>query len=160
MKPTALIIALAALAVCGCESLSDATSTVREKFSTRVDSRAKAFAAPPRVAYEAVRAAAAQMGYRIIRGGAAQGELEAVSGVGEGDTSRSARQLAMKVHLHATLDGQGTDVTIRLTEIIEADSANHAGMATETPLRDTPQYEVFFRDVQHALDVQAGAKKE
>ena len=38
-----------------------------------------------------------------------------------------------------------------LTEIIEADSSNRAGQATETPLRDTPQYDVFFRRVGQAL---------
>src|SRR5205823_3015086 len=110
------------------------------------------YATPSRTAYEAVRLAANQMGYRILRGGAAQGELEAVSGLASNDSLKGARQIAMKVKLHAATDTT-TDVTVHLTEIIESDaSAARPGLATETPLRDTPQYEVFFRDVQQALD--------
>ena len=56
----------------------------------------------------------------------------------------------MKVKLERALEG-GTTVSVRITEIIEADSSNRAGMATETPLRDTPQYEVLFRRVGEAL---------
>jgi hypothetical protein len=98
--------------------------------------------------------AAIDMGYRITRGGPAQGELEAISRVGSGETLRSARQLVMKVTLQPTLDGQGTNVSLRLTEIIEADSSNRAGQATETPLRDTAQHDVFFRRVGQALGVE------
>ena len=60
----------------------------------------------------------------------------------------------MKVGIHETEVSGGTEVNVRLTEIIEIDSSNRAGQATETPLRDTPQYEVFFRSVQQALDAQ------
>jgi hypothetical protein len=56
----------------------------------------------------------------------------------------------MKVHL--TPDGDsGTEVEVSLTEMIEEPSPNQPAMATQTPLRDTPMYEVFFRDVQTAL---------
>ena len=141
------------LALAGCGSVADTATTVREKISTplREESRTRTFAASPRLAYEAVRAAAGQMGYRFTRGGPAQGEFEAMTRVGEGETTGSSRQLAMKVTMRATLDRQGTDVTVRITEIIEADSSTRAGHATETALRDTPQYEVFFRRVEQAL---------
>jgi hypothetical protein len=99
------------------------------------------------------------MGYRFLRGGPAQGELDAVSGIAPGEVNRSSRQVAVKVRLHATLDGTGTEVSARFSEILEADSRNRAGLATETPLRDTPQYEVFFRSVQQALDAQTGARQ-
>jgi hypothetical protein len=56
------------------------------------------------------------------------------------------------------LDGKGTEVTVRLTEILEADSSNRAGMATEAPLRDTPRYQVFFRQVQAALEAREPGK--
>lgn len=62
----------------------------------------------------------------------------------------------MKVKISESEAAGGTEVSIGLTEIIEDDSSNRAGQATETPLRDTPQYEVFFRAVQEALSV--GAK--
>jgi hypothetical protein len=93
------------------------------------------------------------MGYRFVRGGPAQGELEAISRVGSGETLGSARQLSMKVALRATLDEKGTEVSVRLTEILEADSSNRAGQATETPLRDPPQYDVFFRRLGQALGI-------
>ncbi len=60
----------------------------------------------------------------------------------------------MKVKLERSLEG-GTQLTVRITEIIEADSSNRAGQATETPLRDTPQYDVFLRRVQQALEAPA-----
>ncbi len=145
------LLGLVVLALAGCDSLSDATMSVREKFAARDEGRTKTFAAPSRVAYDAVRVAANQMGYRFLRGGPAQGELEAVSGVASGDTLNSARQIAMKVHLHSS-DGQNTEVNVKLTEVLEGNSSDRAGQATASPLRDTPQYEVFFREVQKALD--------
>ncbi|MDO8541603.1 MAG: hypothetical protein Q7S40_14285 [Opitutaceae bacterium] len=159
LAPLSCVVAclvFACLAGVGCESVADATSGVRARLASRDESRARTFSADQRATYDAVKAAAHQMGYRFVRGGAAQGELEAVSGVGQGDTARSARQLSMKVRLQPNLEG-GTQVSVRFTEIIEADSSNRAGHATETPLRDTPQYEVFFRAVERGL---AGGDKE
>lgn len=153
MKPKAVCIAFACFALVACESVSDATTRVRDRIAGRDETRAKTFSADQRTTYNAVRAAAQQMGYRFVRGGAAQGEFEGVSGVGRGDTTRSARQLAMKAKLEPNLEG-GTQVSVRFTEILEADSSNRPGMATETPLRDTPQYEVFFRGVEQALAAQ------
>ncbi len=139
-----------AFALCGCETLSDATSSVREKVADRAAPQSRTFAATQRTVYDAVRSAADRMGYRFVRGGAATGTFEAISGVRAGDRMGSARQLSLKVKLDAALDG-GTVVAVRITEIIEADSSNRAGLATETPLRDTPQYEVFFRELGDAL---------
>jgi hypothetical protein len=65
----------------------------------------------------------------------------------------------MKVSLQPTLDGKGTGVAVRLTEILEADSSNRAGQATESPLRDTPQYDVFFRRVGQALGVEPTSER-
>lgn len=141
------------MAVAGCESVSDATSAVRERMAARDQPQVKTFAAPPRATYDAVRAAATDMGYRFVRGGPAQGEFEAISGLRSGETIGSARQIAMKVTLKPTLDGTGTEVSVRLREIIEADSSNRAGQATEAPLRDTPQYDVFFLRVGRMLGV-------
>jgi hypothetical protein len=56
----------------------------------------------------------------------------------------------MKVRVHAA--GEGSEVTVVLKEVIESDSANHGGTATETPLRDTPLYDSFLRGIQKALD--------
>jgi hypothetical protein len=155
MKQIGRILALlAVLAFAGCESMTDATSSVRERIAGREPVHAQTFAAEQKPTYEAVRTAATQMGYRFIRGGPAQGEFEAVSAVGAGERMGSSRQLAMKVKLERALEG-GTNVSIKITEIIEADSSNRAGQATQTPLRDTPQYDVFFRRVGDALGVKS-----
>ncbi|MES2693503.1 MAG: hypothetical protein V4773_08520 [Verrucomicrobiota bacterium] len=156
---SALAVATATLTfgLAGCESMSDATTSVREKFAERAAPQTRSFPAAQRPVYDAVRVAAEQMGYRYVRGGAATGVFEAVSGVRGGDQVGSSRQLSLKVKLDAALDG-GTTVAARITEIEEADSSNRAGVATERPLKDTPQYEVFFRGVEQALKVDKAAK--
>jgi hypothetical protein len=152
-RPTTLLALLALLTLAGCETAADLGQSVRGRLAEREAPRVKVAAAEPRPTYEAVRAAATQMGYRFLRGGPAQGEFEAVSGIGLGETPGSSRQIGMKVKVQATLDGKGTRISVRLTEIIEADSSRRAGLATETPLRDTPQYEVFFQRVAKQLGV-------
>lgn len=141
----------------GCASVSE-RPTIREQITQRDELRTKTFAAAPRLVYEGVRSAAGQMGYRFVRGGPAQGEFDAVSEIGQGEGARGSRQVTMKVRLRPTLDGRGTEVSVRLTEVIEADSTSRGGMATETPLRDTPQYEVFFRRIEQALGAAVEAK--
>lgn len=155
-----LLLPVAVLALSGCESLSDATGAVRDRFAARDEAKVRTIASPPRAVYDAVRAAATQMGYRFVRGGPAQGEIEAVSGVKAGDTHGTARQLVMKVKLRPALEAGSTEMTVRFTEIIEADSSNRAGQATEMPLRDTPQYEVLFERVGEVLGLpKANGKK-
>lgn len=141
----------------GCATLSDATSGVREAMAERDQGRVHVYSAPQRTTYQAVRTAAEKMGYRFLRGGAAQGYFEAVTSVGAGEANRSSRQIAMKVDLKPTLD-EGTAVTVRLTEIIESESGTRSVMTTEAPLRGTPQYEVFFRVVQQVLEEQGTAR--
>lgn len=127
---------------------------VREKF-TPVEPRTRVFAAEPPAVYEAARTALDRMEFRVLRGGAAQGRIEAVSGVTTGNSLREARQIAMTVRLRADGEG-GTEVAVNLTEILENDSSNAAGTGTETPLRDTPLYEVFFRYTEQALGAAKG----
>lgn len=95
------------------------------------------------------------MGYRFVRGGPAQGELEAINGLASSDKLTSSRQVSMNVKLAANAEG-GTELRLLFREIIEGDSTRRAGQATATAMRDTPQYEVFFRTVQQQLD---GGKK-
>lgn len=150
MQFRSLIAVLCALGVAGCETVSDATASVREKLAERSAPQNRAFSASQREAYEAVKKAAARMGYRFVRGGPATGTFEAISGVRAGDQVGSSRQLMLRIKLDRALEG-GTNVAVRITEIIEADSSHRAGVATEAPLRDTPQYEVFFHEVAEAL---------
>ena len=73
---TRLIVLLPALFAAGCEGLPEAASSVRERLSRREETHERAYAAAPRATYDALKAAAAQLGYRQTRGGAAQGEFE------------------------------------------------------------------------------------
>jgi hypothetical protein len=130
----------------GCEAVSD----MREKISSREQPRTRVYTADPRTTYESAKRAAEGMGYRFVRGGAAQGELEAISVVST-NTLNSSRQISLDAKFVATLEG-GTELRVLFREINEGDSARRAGQATATVLRDTPQYEVFFRTVQQALD--------
>lgn len=140
---------LFALLLWGCNS--DLGDDVRSALGPREAPRTQVFQADKKAAYDAVRAAVDQMSFRFVRGGPATGELEAMSGVSIGDEPNSSRQIVMKVHLTPAGDA-GTEVQVSLIETIEADSSNQPGMATQTPLHDTPLYSVFFRDVQTALD--------
>lgn len=146
-----LIVLLPALFAAGCEGLPEAASSVRERFARREETRERAYAAAPRATYDALKAAATQMGYRQTRGGAAQGEFEAASAVAPGDRHGTARQVILKARLGNGPEGRGTLLTAGLSEVIEEDSSNRPGLATRTALRDTPQYEVLFRRVAELL---------
>lgn len=136
-----------ALFLSGCDTFSGAG----EKLGVREPPHTHVYSAEPRPTYDAARRAAEQMGYRFVRGGPAQGELEAISGIATNDTMGSARQIALTVKL-TPAPGGGTELSLSLKEITEADSTLRAGQATSTTMRDTPQYEVYFRTVQQALD--------
>ena len=77
--PTLFLLLACALGFAGCESVAEATSAVRERMAGRDETKARSFAAQPRVTYDAVRSVAADMGYRFVRGGPAQGEFEALA---------------------------------------------------------------------------------
>lgn len=155
-----ILFCCAALALCvtGCESLSSAASSVREKIAERDEPRVRDYVAPTRATYEAVRTTAEALGFRFLRGGPAQGQFDAISGVGLGDVPNSARQISMKVRLRATAEG-GTELTVVMKEVIESDSRGHAGVATETPLRDTPLYDSFLRGVERAIAAKNSPEK-
>jgi hypothetical protein len=152
MKPVKMLslsaVLLGAALLAGCESgLPD---DVRSALGPRERPRTRTYPADQRAVYEAAKAAAGAMEFRFVRGGPAQGELEALGAISPGDEPGSSRQISMKVHLTPAAES-GTDVEVSLTETIEEASASEKGLATETPLRDTPLYEVFFRNLQTAL---------
>jgi uncharacterized protein YceK len=149
-----LVLVIALLS--GCATLSDATSGVREAMAERDQPRTHSYEADQRTTYQAVRIAAEKMGYRFLKGGAAQGRLEAVGSVGAGESNRSSRQIMMRVDLKPAEDK--TEVRVRLTEVIESESGSRSVTTTESPLRGTPQYEVFFRAVQQVLEEQGAVK--
>ena len=133
----------------GCGEFAD---TVRNgELLGEMPPRVRTFSADPRATYAAARSAIAQMNFRFTHGGPSQGELRAVSSVMAGDNPGSAHQYTLRAQFHPTLDGNGTEVSVRMTEVLEADSERHEGQGTETPLRDTSLPEVFFDYVQAAL---------
>jgi hypothetical protein len=150
MKILPLLAVICASAVlAGCDS--GASDEVHSLLGPREAPRTRTFQADQKATYEAVKAAADAMGYRFVRGGPAEGKLEALSGISEGEDPGSSHQISMKVHLSPAAEA-GTDVEVSLTEMIEEATTNQPAMATQTPLRDTPLYEVFFRNIQTSLN--------
>ena len=153
--PTAAAICCAALLLAGCES--DDSDLMHRVLNAREAPKSRVFQADTRAVYEAARAAADEMVYRFVRGGPAEGRLDALSGISGGDEAGSSRQLSLKVRI-APAEESGSEVTVSFTEIIEETSASLPAMATEAPLKDTPLYEVFFRNLQQALNAAAAPK--
>jgi hypothetical protein len=149
MKPFALVASGLCLALAGCESVQDVTSSVRERLAARTAPHTHMFAAESRTLYAAARSAIDAMGFSFLRGGPAQGEIDAISGLSSDNSLRTTRQITMKVRLVAVPGG--TEARVTLSEVIEDDFNKGAGHGTESPLRDTPLYEVLFRHIEQAL---------
>jgi len=152
---------LSAVALC-CASaiLAGCDSTIGDTFHTalspREAPRTRVFQADGKAAYAAAKAAAEEMGYHYVKGGPAEGELDELSEITGGDDSGSSRQVSLKVLL-SPADPSGTSVEVSFEEILESTSTGATpGMATESPLKDTPLYEVFFRTLGN--DLQAPPK--
>ncbi|MFZ9747521.1 MAG: hypothetical protein ACO3G4_12910, partial [Opitutaceae bacterium] len=106
----------------------------------------------PRDVYGPLRTAVTRLGYRVVRGSGAQGELEAVSPVGAGADPGSARQLVLRIRLTPT--AAGTMVRIRVAEVREADSSRRAGYATEVPWPPGPRHEALLAELGRELAAQ------
>ena len=157
MKPVLLLaLATAAAFLAGCEEIGDRMRG--DRLIGEVPPQVRTYQADSRATYGAARDAVAQMGYRFMHGGPAQGVLVAVSAVGPGDDPGSAHQFTLRAEFHATLDGTGTEVSVRMTEIVEADSFGHQGQGTETPLRDTGLAAAFLDAIQAGLSARPAAK--
>jgi hypothetical protein len=147
-------LALIAVAVClgsaGCESTRQGiASGVREKFSGPTYER-RVFDGQGGAVFEAARARATAMGFRLTRAGAAQGVIEGVSGITSDDTLRGSRQRTIKVRVSAA-NGGGVEVAVLFTEIVEEDFNKGAGLGTEVSLRGHPLYASFFEGLGQSL---------
>ena len=138
------IVILAALAMAGCSAPGETYGRLGPAPET-----SRTFQSDPRAVYDAALVSLAKMEFRVTKGGPAQGKIEAVSGLTKGDNLRGSRQISMSIQISAL--GDGSEVSAELKEIIEEDSNDRPGFATETKLRDTPYYEVFFNGVTQAL---------
>jgi hypothetical protein len=145
-------LCLASALLCGCDTAIG--DRVQSALSPREAPRTRVFEAEGRAAYDAAKAAAEEMGYHYVRGGPAQGELVLLGDISGGDESGTSRQISLRVRL-GPADPSGTSVEASFEEILESSSAGATpGLATETPLRDTPLYEVFFRTLGQHLQPQ------
>lgn len=144
------VLSFFCLALAGCDTVgSDFKTSVQEKF-TGPAYRMRTESADGRTVYEAARKAIDAMEFHFVRGGAAQGRIEALSGLTASDSLKGAHQLAMTIKL--TPVAGGTEVAVLITEQVQDDfNKGAAGQAVETPLHDTPLYDVFFRNVAQAL---------
>ncbi|HNW42778.1 MAG TPA: hypothetical protein PKN08_12820 [Opitutaceae bacterium] len=140
----------------GCESLNDATEDMRENLGVRNDPETHLVAAEPRAVYAAGRAAAEDMGFSFRRGGPAQGELEAISGIASDDSLRSTTQRRMKVRFVA--HPYGTEIRFWLTEVREEESSSNRGLSTERALRHSSLASVFFQSVDTRLGIKPETK--
>jgi len=140
------VLMLAALIFSGCESMPSGSGG---RPGPPPD-RTRIFQADSRAVYDAARAALDQMNFTVTGGGPAQGRIEAVSKLSSGDSLRSTRQISISIRI-LEVAGDSCEVSVILKEAIEADSYERQGFATESPLRDTPYYDVFFNYVGQAL---------
>ncbi len=156
MKTLNLALAFAAAALtAGCESgLLNDDSLPRVALGAREAPKSQVYPADQKATYEAARSVVEQMGFKVVKGGPAQGRIVALSDISRGDGGGGARQISMKIELSPG-PGSGTELVLSLTEILEAESGGQEGLATQTPLNDTPLYEDFFRKVEKALQAPA-----
>lgn len=149
MKFVILALAALSLLLTGCQSMSSAAGSVKERWGLRNNGRARIVPADQRSVFDASLAAVKKMGFNVTRSGAAQGKIDAVGGLQTDNSLRSSRQVTVKVRIDEK--GDGCEVRLFLSEVIEDDYNKGAGMGTETPLADTPLYEVFFREVERGV---------
>ncbi len=141
-------VMLLGVLLAGCEDMPE---SLRNRMPGGAPARVQTFAAEPKATFAAARAALDQMGYRMTGGGPAEGRLTAISEVSAGDWPGSSHQFTLRAEFHPALEAPGTEVSVRMTEVIESDSTNHQGQGTETPLQDTPLVEAFFHGIQKNL---------
>jgi len=149
-----LSLASASLLLGGCSSLESAKDSVHERWAARYEGRNKAFAADQKQAYAAAQYAAKQLGLRVTHGGANQGTLQAVSSLESDSSLRGSRQVALKLRI--TREGEGVSVNLLLTEIVADDSNRATAMGMESPMKDSPLYELFFGHMGQFLSGKAG----
>lgn len=137
------------LVVSGCESVrSDFRAGVREKVSGPAV-RVQKYDGDTRAVFESARTAVTAMGFKVTRFGAAQGVIEALSSVSTAETLKSSRQVRVRINISPS--GDGSDVSVSFTELLESDFSKGPGRATENGLKDTALYEVLFRRIGEGL---------
>lgn len=141
------LFGLIAFAGSGC-STADFKTGLAEKF-TGPKYRSEVVAAEQPAAFEVARSALEQMGFVFTKSGAAQGILEGHAGLVADESLRGSRQRLVSVRFSGAPGG--TEVAVLFSEVVEDDFSKGSGTGTQAPLRDTPLYEVFFRNLAAGL---------
>jgi hypothetical protein len=146
----ALAFGALALSATGCSAVTAKIRDLREQAATRGTPHVRTFPVDRRAAYAAAVAALPKVGLQFQRGGAAQGELEAIGEqTAEGNGNRRS-QLVLTLRLADNLDG-GTEVKAWLEEYLETDPRKSSGRATGAPAPDLALYEAFFNALAAGL---------
>ena len=133
----------------GCDSLESVRDTVKDRVAG-VPPKVRVVDGESRGTYEAARLAMEKLGYRFAGGGPAQGRLEGLTRIDGGRDFGSSRQRSITIHLEP-LDGGKIEVQVLLTEIVDEGSERAAGGPTETPLRESSGYDIFFAELERQL---------
>jgi len=139
-----LLAALALLTSCSSNitNLRQQISPTYQTFNVEADERA---------AFDASLVALTQMGFTITSSGAAQGKIEAINSVAQGDFSQSpARQVTASVRFTVAPDN-ATAIQILFTEIVDSRFSGREGLGTRQPLASSPLYAVFGNYAAAAL---------
>lgn len=144
-----LALALSCLVLVGCESMSSVGERVSERFSPSTAGVTKLLPGSQAEVHAAARNAAKQIGFRVTKAGAVQGILEAMSGLQSDGGLRSSRQVLLRVRMEQV--GEGVQVRVAFSEVIEDEYTKASSMGTETPLVDSPLYGAFFRAMEKQL---------
>ncbi|MDD2764684.1 MAG: hypothetical protein PHE83_11980 [Opitutaceae bacterium] len=153
IAPLFLLVAASSL-ITGCGSIDAMGNSVKGRFG-RVPPKVRIIEGDSRQVYEAARLAMVKLDYEVLSGGPAQGRLDGLSPIGGGGDFKSSRQRSISIHLQA-VDDRSVAVSVLLKEIVEEDFSKVANPATETPLRDSASYEVFFEELARQLQALKG----
>jgi len=147
------VVGVAALAglLAGCESMRE---SMRDRFSP-MPPKVRVVQGDTKQVFAAARLAMARLGFEMVRGGPAQGELEGLTRIGGGNDLYSSRQRDMTVHLEPLGDGR-VEVRVVMQEIEEDRYSKLSNPATSTPVRESAVYDAFFDDLERQLQGVAG----
>lgn len=125
---------------------------VGERFDPTTAGVTRFFKGEQKAVHAAAKTSLASMGFRVVRSGAAQGIIEAVSGLESDSSLRSSRQLRVKIFIDDI--GAFTQVRASISEILEDSFNKGSALATEVPILNTPYYDIFFRGIEKQITPQ------
>lgn len=104
-----------------------------------------------RAAYAITLQALKVLNFRYVRGGPAQGELEAISNIYKDNYGSGARQTSVVIHFAAADDNNATTTVSALFTDIEEDSYQPHGLSTAKPLSESGYYTALFDEIDRQL---------